>query len=93
MAPQPPQNLKVDVQSASDVLLTWNAPSDTTDLDHYLVDVEGENMEDTTENIYYIVQGLVACTNYMFGVRSVSAVGNMSDPELGKGLTAVERKR
>ncbi|XP_050737480.1 neogenin-like isoform X2 [Eriocheir sinensis] len=91
MAPEPPQDLLVDVQSDSVVLLTWRKPSDTADLDHYLVYVEGADMEDSTSNTFYVWYDLEACTNYTFGVRSVSAVGDMSDPELGDGRTDVGR--
>ncbi|XP_050704210.1 receptor-type tyrosine-protein phosphatase F-like isoform X1 [Eriocheir sinensis] len=91
MAPEPPQDLLVDVQSDSVVLLTWEKPSDTADLDHYLVYVEGADMEDSTSSTFYVWEDLEACRNYTFGVRSVSAVGDMSDPELGDGRTDVGR--
>ncbi|XP_050704209.1 receptor-type tyrosine-protein phosphatase delta-like [Eriocheir sinensis] len=92
MAPEPPQDLEVIVLSDSVVLLTWGEPSDTTDLDHYYVYVEEmEDMHDSSTQIYYQWMGLEACTSYTFGVRSVSTVGDMSDPVLGDGRTDVGR--
>lgn len=92
MAPEPPQDLVVDVQSDIVVLLLWKEPSDTADLHHYFVYVEGEDMEDTSATTNYIWNNLEACKNYTFGVRSVSTSGDMSEPELGDGRTNVGSK-
>lgn len=69
--------------------LLWDAPSNQTDLHHYLVYMKDEHMEYTSYENHFLWTGLTACTNYTFGVKSVSATGNMSCPILGEGQTLV----
>lgn len=90
-APEPPQDLAVFPQSPTSMMLTWDPPV-LTDLDHYVVYVEDEDMEDTTKDTHYIFNNLEACKDYTFGVMSVSAAGDTSDPLLGEGQTEDGRK-
>lgn len=85
-APNPPEGLQMDPESNS-VSLEWHPPPDTTGLDHYYVYIDGEEMKDETNDTHYIWNDLDSCTSYIFGVRSVSAEGDMSDPLLGKAVT------
>ena len=89
--PGTPQNLALISQGPNAMMMTWQKPS-SNDADHYLVYVDGTELQNTTEIPFYIWKGLEACTSYTFGVMAVSSSDLMSDPALADGETDADSK-
>ncbi|KAK8389671.1 hypothetical protein O3P69_008982 [Scylla paramamosain] len=85
--PDMPQNLEVMPEGPSMMLMMWSKPSSIEVDCYYFVYVEGEDLNATTFDEYYIWEGLEDCTNYTFGVKTVSS--GESDPAVADGETNV----
>lgn len=91
-APGTPQNLDVSPQTSTVVSVSWDEPSSGSAVYYYYVYVVDTTKEDNTNGTSYRWTGLEACTDYEFGVRAVSAEGEMSNPAQDHGTTLVGGK-
>jgi len=77
--PATPENLQGVVISTSQIDLSWEAASDNTMIDAYLIYRDGIQLDTTTE-LAYSDQGLTATMSYEYSVTALDNAGQESAP-------------
>jgi len=77
--PTAPSGLQLLGSTNSSATLSWTAATDNVGVDHYAVYANGQ-LENVTQNLSIIVNGLTKGALYDFVVKAVDASGNYSNP-------------
>ncbi|HEY0743818.1 MAG TPA: fibronectin type III domain-containing protein [Chryseosolibacter sp.] len=77
--PQPPQELKVTLNTISSFTISWKKPEDNTGISSYLVSYGTNSVNTNSNENSFTISGLPANTTYPVTVRAVDHAGNISE--------------
>jgi fibronectin type 3 domain-containing protein len=78
--PTAPQNLVVTFFDANNITLTWDAATDNTGIQQYIVHYGGQSVETNSSQTTYTLTGLTLNTIYPISVVAEDTEDNLSEP-------------
>ncbi|MBX2955401.1 MAG: fibronectin type III domain-containing protein [Cyclobacteriaceae bacterium] len=91
IAPTPPQNLRVTLNTLTSISLAWDAGIDNTAINRYRVNYGGSSVFTPSNATSFTITGLTANNAYPITVQAEDLSGNLSPPgNLVIGTTIVE---
>lgn len=91
IAPTPPQNLRVTLNTLTSISLAWNAGTDNTAISRYKVNYGASSTFTDSNETTFTIEGLSANQAYPITVQAEDLSGNLSPPSnLVIGTTFVE---